>query len=101
MVTRRLVSRPTLARSPRSGKLRGCRPLRAYGEVRAYIAPGKLSAATPFPFHPRSRWAPDEIECRVLLMLPYTNLTPTLVASLRHTMTAERQNRVVALRKMD
>jgi len=30
-------------------------------------------------------------------MPPYTNLTPALAASLRHTMTAERQNRVVAL----
>jgi hypothetical protein len=34
----------------------GRRPLRAYCEVRAHIAPGKLSAATPTAFHPRSRW---------------------------------------------
>ena len=45
--------------------------------------------------------APDEIECRVLLKLPNTNPTPTLAASLRHTMTAERLNRVVALRKVN
>jgi hypothetical protein len=30
-------------------------PLGAYGEVCAHIAPGKLSAATPAAFHPRSR----------------------------------------------
>ncbi len=30
-----------------------CRPLRAYGEVRAHIAPGKLSAATPTAGHAR------------------------------------------------
>jgi hypothetical protein len=42
-----------------------------------------------------------EIECRVLLILHYTNLTPALAASLRHTTTAERQNRVVALRKVN
>ena len=34
-------------------------------------------------------------------MLPYTNLTPTPAASLRQTMTAERQNRVVVLRKVN
>jgi hypothetical protein len=78
-----------------------CRPLRAYGEMRAHLAPSKLGAATPTAFHPRPSWAPDEIECRVLLMLPYTNLTPALAASLRHTMTAERQSRVVALRKVN
>jgi hypothetical protein len=36
-----------------------------------------------------------------LLMLPDTNPTPALAASLRHTLTAERQNRVVALRKVN
>jgi hypothetical protein len=35
----------------------GCRPLRAHCEVRAHIAPGKLSAATPAAFHPRTSWA--------------------------------------------
>ena len=63
-----------------------------------HLAAGKFAATTPTASHPRPRWAPDEIECRVLLMLPYTNLTP---ASLRHTMTAERQNRVVALRNIN
>jgi hypothetical protein len=72
--------------------------LRAHGEVRAHIAPCKLGTATPAAFHPRSSWVPDEIECRVLLELPYTNPTPTPATSLRHTMTAERQNRVVVLR---
>jgi hypothetical protein len=69
--------------------------------VGAQIAPGKLGAAAPTTFHPRPSWAPDEIEGRVLLMLPYTNLTPALAASLRHTMTAERQHRVVALHKVN
>jgi hypothetical protein len=36
-------------------RARSCRPLRAYGEVRAHIAPGELLAATPAAFHPRSR----------------------------------------------
>jgi hypothetical protein len=31
----------------------GRRPLRAYGEMRAHIAPGELSAAAPTAFHPR------------------------------------------------
>jgi hypothetical protein len=79
----------------------GCRPVRAYGEVRAHIASSELGTATPTAFHPRPSGAPDEIECRVLLMLPYTNLTPALAESLRHTMTAERQNRVVVLRKVN
>src|SRR5580692_1660186 len=57
MATRRLVSRPTLARSLRSGKLRGCRPLRAYCAVRAHIAPSELGAATPTASHPRPWWA--------------------------------------------
>jgi len=69
--------------------------------VGAQIAPGKLGAAAPTTFHPRPSWAPDEIEGRILLMLPYTNLTPALAASLRHTMTAERQHRVVALHKVN
>jgi hypothetical protein len=43
---------------PRRYLLRGCRPFRAYGEVRAHIAPGKLFAAAPTAFHPRPRWAP-------------------------------------------
>jgi hypothetical protein len=32
---------------------RGRWPLRAYGQVRAHIAPGKLGAASPTAFHPR------------------------------------------------
>jgi hypothetical protein len=79
----------------------GRRPLRAYCEMPAHIAPSELGAATPTAFHPRPSWAPDEIECRVLLKLRYTNPTSALATSLRHTMTAERQNRVVALRKVD
>jgi hypothetical protein len=39
------------------------RPFRTYCEVRAYIAPGKLGAATPTASHPLPSWAPDEIEC--------------------------------------
>jgi hypothetical protein len=34
--------------------VRGCRPLRAYGEVRAVLTPGTLGAATPTAFHPRA-----------------------------------------------
>jgi len=78
----------------------GRRPLRAYCEVRAHIAPSKLGAATPTAFHPRPSWVPDEIKCGVPLKLPYTNPSPTLATSLRHTMTAERQNRVVVLLKI-
>jgi hypothetical protein len=37
-----------------------CRPLGAYREVRAHIAPSKLSAATPTAFHTVPSWAPDE-----------------------------------------
>jgi hypothetical protein len=36
---------------------RGCRSLRAQGEVRAHLALGKLVAATPTAFHPRPRWS--------------------------------------------
>jgi hypothetical protein len=78
-----------------------CGSLRAHGEVRAHIAPCKLGTATPAAFHPRSSWVPDEIECRVLLELPYTNPTPTPATSLRHTMTAERQRGVVVLRSVN
>jgi hypothetical protein len=78
----------------------GSRP-RARGEMRAHSGTSKLGAATPTAFHPRPSWAPDEIECRVLLKLPYTNPSPTLATSLRHTMTAERQNRVVVLLKVN
>jgi hypothetical protein len=86
--------RPDLRGSPSSLHVAGCRrPLRAYSEC--------ARIPTPTAFHPRPSWAPDEIECRVLLMLPYTNPTPALAASLRHTMTAERQNRVEALRKVN
>jgi hypothetical protein len=70
-------------------------------EVRAYLAPGKIGAATPTAFHRRPSWAPDEIECRVLLKLPNTNPSPTLATSLRHTIAAERQNRVVVLLKVN
>jgi hypothetical protein len=77
----------------------GCRPLRAYGEVRAHSASGELSTATPTTFHPRSSWAANEIEGGVLLKLPYANLTPALATALRETITAERQNRVVVLLK--
>ena len=65
--------------------------------MRAHLATGELLAATPTASHPQLSWAPDEIECRVLLMLPYTNPTPALAASLRHTMTAERQRGAVVL----
>jgi hypothetical protein len=61
--------------------------------------PVSSAPRAPAASHPRSTGAPDEIECRVLLKLPHTNLTPALATSLRHTKTAERQNRVVALRK--
>jgi len=81
--------------------LRGRRPLRAYCDVRAHIAPCTLNAATPTAFHPRPSWAPDEIECRVLLKLPYTNLTPTLATALRETITAKRQIRAIVLREVD
>ena len=77
-----------------------CGPLRAYREVRAHTAPSEIGAATPTAFHLRPSWAPDEIECRVLLKLPYTNPSPTLATALRHTMTAERQNRLVVLLKV-
>jgi len=40
--------------------------------VRAHIAPRELGAATPTALHARPSWAPDEIECRVLLKLPDT-----------------------------
>jgi ATP dependent DNA ligase domain len=53
----------------------------------------QVNAATPTAFHPLPSWAPDEIECRVVLRLPYTKPSPTLATALRHTMTAERQNR--------
>jgi hypothetical protein len=36
----------------------GCRPVRAYGEVRAHTAPSELGAATPTAMRPS--WAPDE-----------------------------------------
>jgi hypothetical protein len=77
--------------------LGGYRPLRAYCEVRAHM----LGSAPPTAFHPRPSWAADEIECRVLLKLLYTNPTPTLATALRHTMTAERQNRAVVLLKVN
>jgi len=51
-------------------------------------------------FHPRPSGVSDEVECRVLLKLPHTNLTPALPTALRHT-TAERQNRVVVLLKVN
>jgi hypothetical protein len=60
-------------------------PLRAYREVRAHIPPRELNATTPTALHLRPSWAPDEIECRVLLKLPYTNRVPALATSLRHT----------------
>jgi hypothetical protein len=50
----------------------GHRLLRAYGEVRA-SGPLESGAATPTAFRPRPSWVPDEVECRVLLKLPYTN----------------------------
>jgi hypothetical protein len=37
----------------------GCRPLRAYCEVAAHIAAGKLLAATPTAFHPWPLWVPS------------------------------------------
>jgi hypothetical protein len=49
--------------------VRGCGPLRAYGEVHSHIEPGKLGAAIPTASHPRPSWAADEIECRVRLKL--------------------------------
>jgi hypothetical protein len=64
--------------------LGGCRPLRAYGEVRAHLTTGKLGATAPLARHPRPLREPDEIEV-VLLKLPYTNPTPTLATSARHT----------------
>jgi hypothetical protein len=76
-------------------------PLGACREMRSHPARGELLAATPTAFHPPRSGAPDEIECRVLLMLTYTNLTPALAASLRYTMPAERQNRAVTLRKVN
>jgi hypothetical protein len=81
--------------------VRGCRPLRAYREVRAHIAPRKLAAAAPTAFHPRSSWAANEIEGGVLLKLPHTNLTLALATALRHTITAERQTGAVVLRKVN
>ena len=68
---------------------------------RAHIAPSELSTAAPTAFHPPPTWSANEIECRVLPKLPYTNLTPTLATTLRHTMTAEGQNRAVVLRKVN
>jgi len=63
--------------------------------MRSHPARRKLFATTPTAFYPRPSWVPDEIECRVLLKLPHTNRTPTLATALRHTITAERQNRAV------
>jgi hypothetical protein len=75
--TRHEEARRSIARLFFGGRVvRGCRPLRAYCEVRAHIAPGELGAAAPTAFHPRPSGVLDEVECRVLLMLPYTNLTP-------------------------
>jgi hypothetical protein len=79
----------------------GRRPLGALCEVRAHIAPSKFGVAAPTAFHPRPSWAPDEIECRVLLNLPHTNSTPTPVTALRYTITAERQNLAVVLLKVN
>ena len=79
----------------------GHRPLRAYCEVRTHIDPGKFGATAPTAFHPRPSWAANEIECRVLLKLPDANRAPTLATSLRHTMTAVRQNRAVVLRNIN
>jgi hypothetical protein len=78
----------------------GCRSVQACREGHAHLArePG---AATPTASHPRPQWAPDEIECRVLLKLPYTNPSPTLAAALRHTITVERQNGAVLLLKVN
>jgi hypothetical protein len=45
--------------------VRRCRPLRAYGEVCAHIAPGKLVAAALTAFHPRPSRLAKEIACRV------------------------------------
>ena len=48
-----------LASSPSSVHVvGGCLPLRAHCEVRAHLALGKLSAATPTAFHPRPLWVP-------------------------------------------
>ena len=77
------------------------RSLRVCREMRPHPARRELFAATPTAFHPRPSWAPDEIECRVLLKLPYTNPSPTLATALRHTITAERQNRAVVLLKVN
>jgi hypothetical protein len=96
--TTRLVPNLQTLGGPRGQRLPA---IWAWCEVRAHIAPGKLGAATPTAFHPRPSWAPDEIECRVLLMLPYTNRTPALATAPRHTITAERQYRAVALRKVN
>jgi hypothetical protein len=76
----------------------------------AHLVPAS-SEPQPQP-HPRPSWAPDGLscecatspvvqECRVLLELPYTNPTPALATALRHTTTAERQNRAVVLRKVN
>ena len=80
---------------------RVCRPLGHIVKCARILAPCEFGAAAPTEFHPRPSWAPDEIECRVLLMLPDTNLTPTLATSLRHTLTAEGQNQVVVLRHIN
>jgi hypothetical protein len=58
------------------------------GATRIYLAAGTTDM-------------PDEIECRVLLKLPYTNPSPAFATSLRHTMTAERRNGTVLLLKVN
>jgi hypothetical protein len=73
------------------------RPLRAAREVRSHLVAGEFGAASPAAWQARPPWAPDEVECRVPLVLPYTHPAPALAATPRHTSTAERQGWAVAL----
>jgi hypothetical protein len=51
-------------------------------------------AATPAAFHSPPSRAPDEIERRALLKLPYTNPAATPATSLRNATMAERRSRL-------